>query len=484
MSEKKICAAYVRVSTEDQAEYSPDSQLALLREYAKRNDMLLPEEYIFKDEGISGRTAEKRPDFMRLISTAKQKPRPFETILVWKFSRFARNQEESIVYKSLLKKENDIDVVSISEPLAEGPFGGLIERIIEWFDEYYSIRLSGEVTRGMTERARRGKHNANAPFGYVMAQGELQIDPERSETVRQIYRSFLQGETILSIAKKLNDAGCRTLRGKTWENRTVRYVLTNPIYTGVVRWSPNGANDYHLRYGHGEETMVVPGNHEPLIDKADFDAVQEKLRLFERTYKGTGDRISQRQNGRHMLQGMVKCSACGATLTVYCKEYMNCVQYAHGKCTRSHSVRTDALEQLVLGVIRSHFDALDFEVVQTLPPELAGEREALRRRIDHEQMILDRCREAYLAGIDTLEEYRANKAAAARKMEQLQQKLQAMQAPEPIDKKAFAEQHRSALAILSKPETPGDEKNRLLRTFVDHIVYSKASNTVQITFKS
>ena len=135
MSEKKICAAYVRVSTEDQAEYSPDSQLELLREYAKRNDMLLPDEFVFRDEGISGRTAEKRPDFMRLISTAKQKPRPFSTILVWKFSRFARNQEESIVYKSLLKKENDIDVVSISEPLAEGPFGGLIERIIEWFDE-------------------------------------------------------------------------------------------------------------------------------------------------------------------------------------------------------------------------------------------------------------------------------------------------------------------------------------------------------------
>lgn len=79
-----------------------------------------------------------------------------DVILVWKFSRFARNQEESIVYKSLLSKKHNVEVTSVSEPLVDGPFGSLIERIIEWMDEYYSIRLSGEVTRGMTEKALRG----------------------------------------------------------------------------------------------------------------------------------------------------------------------------------------------------------------------------------------------------------------------------------------------------------------------------------------
>ena len=59
---------------------------------------------------------------------------PIDVILVWKFSRFARNQEESIVYKSMLKKDN-VDVISVSEPLIEGPFGSLIERIIEWMDD-------------------------------------------------------------------------------------------------------------------------------------------------------------------------------------------------------------------------------------------------------------------------------------------------------------------------------------------------------------
>ena len=100
-----------------------------------------------------------------MISIAKSPEHPIDAIVVWKFSRFARNQEESIVYKSMLKKDG-IEVLSVSEPLVEGPFGSLIERIIEWMDEYYSIRLSGEVTRGMTEKALRGGYQARPPLGY------------------------------------------------------------------------------------------------------------------------------------------------------------------------------------------------------------------------------------------------------------------------------------------------------------------------------
>ncbi len=89
-----------------------------------------------------------------MIAMAKQSSHPFDVILVWKFSRFARNQEESIVYKSMLKKD-DVEVISISELLVDLPVWFLIERIIEWMDEYYSIRLSGEVKRGMKEKALR-----------------------------------------------------------------------------------------------------------------------------------------------------------------------------------------------------------------------------------------------------------------------------------------------------------------------------------------
>lgn len=97
-------ALYIRVSTEDQAEFSPDAQKRLLLDYAKRNHILVDEEYIFIDEGISGRIAEKRPGFMSMIAIAKKKPKPFDIILVHRFDRFSRSREDSIVYKSLLKK--------------------------------------------------------------------------------------------------------------------------------------------------------------------------------------------------------------------------------------------------------------------------------------------------------------------------------------------------------------------------------------------
>ena len=168
---------YIRVSTHDQEELSPDSQERLIREYARANNIVLL--HIFIDPGISGRKADKRPQFKEMIANAKSKEHPVDVIIVWRFSRFARNQEESIVYKSLLKRIH-VDVVSLSEPLIPGPFGKLIERIIEWMDEYYSIRLSEDVKRGMTENAYRGKYQTTAPFGYCTGEEHLEVVPEEA----------------------------------------------------------------------------------------------------------------------------------------------------------------------------------------------------------------------------------------------------------------------------------------------------------------
>ena len=106
---------YVRVSTDKQEELSPDSQEKLLREYAAKNNIIILK--VFFEIGISGRKADKRPEFQKMIGLAKSSDHPVDVILVWKFSRFARNQEESIVYKSLLRKQSNVDVVSVSEPL-------------------------------------------------------------------------------------------------------------------------------------------------------------------------------------------------------------------------------------------------------------------------------------------------------------------------------------------------------------------------------
>lgn len=106
MSNLEIGAAYVRVSTDEQTELSPDAQVRVILDAAKADGFLIPEDFIFVEKrGISGRKADNRPEFQRMIALAKsQEPAPFKRLYVWKFSRFARNQEESVFYKSILRK--------------------------------------------------------------------------------------------------------------------------------------------------------------------------------------------------------------------------------------------------------------------------------------------------------------------------------------------------------------------------------------------
>ena len=117
----RTAAAYIRVSTDGQLEYSPDSQLKVIRDYAQKHDFLLPEAYIFREEeGISGKEAKKRPAFMRMIGIAKQKPKPFDCIILWKFSRFARSRRDSIVYKTMPVSYTHLDVYKRQHILCPG----------------------------------------------------------------------------------------------------------------------------------------------------------------------------------------------------------------------------------------------------------------------------------------------------------------------------------------------------------------------------
>ena len=236
--ETKYAFGYVRVSTGKQDELSPDSQAKLLKDYAKSHGYVVSK--IFYEVGISGRKADKRPEFQKMIGLAKASDHPADAILVWKYSRFARNQEESIVYKSLLKKKHNVDVISVSEPLVDGPFGSLIERIIEWMDEYYSVRLSGEVTRGMKEKAERGGYQARPPLGYkiVTHKEPPVIVPEEAEIVKLIFEKYANENLgIFEIARLLNMHNFKTSHGKEFERRSIEYILQNPTYCGMIRWN-------------------------------------------------------------------------------------------------------------------------------------------------------------------------------------------------------------------------------------------------------
>lgn len=471
MSDIKIGAAYIRVSTHDQEEYSPDSQLKMIRDYAAKNGIVVPDEYIFRDDGISGRKAEKRPEFMRMISIAKQKPTPFDVILVWKFSRFARNEEESIVYKSLLRRECKVDVISISEPIMDGPFGSLIERIIEWMDAFYSVRLAGEVKRGMLEKVTRGEAVSIPAFGYQIKDKQYIPDPDEAQMARKIFDDYLAGVPQREIAMRLNAMGYRTKRGNLFELRTIEYILQNPVYIGKIRWNPKGRT---RRNYHDKSIMIVQGTHTPLITDEVFAAVQEKVAAVKASYAPYA-----RQTGiNYMLQGLVKCSSCGATMSRSHGDGLQCSRYSKGTCNVSHYVSIQELSQLFMAAVNAAVESKDFNIIHKTTAA-GSDLPVYQAQLDKERRKLARIKDAYTSGIDTLDEYKANKTKVLASIAELEKKLQTT-AKTKFDVDAYADRVSSAMREVARTDISEPEKNKIIHTFVDHAVFTRSKSGLSL----
>lgn len=275
----KTAAAYIRVSTEEQTELSPDSQIRAIRAYAAGHDYTVPDRYIFVDAGISGKNTKKRAAFHAMIETAKTKPKPFHAILLWKFSRFARSRQDSIIYKTMLRKQLGIEVISITEQLSDEPISLLMEAMIEAMDEYYSVNLAEEVRRGMLEKFRRGCPVSHPPLGYRAENGVWVIDETQAAVVREIFRLFLDGKEVGAITEILNRNGYKTARGNPFDCRGVRYILQNPAYIGHLRWSRNGITGRNFSHTN---LLTVPGTHQPIVSQEIWEAVhsaENRMRL-------------------------------------------------------------------------------------------------------------------------------------------------------------------------------------------------------------
>ena len=459
----RIGALYIRVSTDDQAELSPDAQKRLLLDYAKKNGIIISNDFIFS-ESVSGRQVQKRPEFQRMIGIAKQPSHPIDVILVWKYSRFARNQEESIVYKSMLKKDH-VEVISVSEPLIDGPFGSLIERIIEWMDEYYSIRLSGEVLRGMKEKALRNGYQSSPCLGYeAIGHGKpYQINEAEYAMVSYImdlYDNQNMDET--AIARKCNDLGYKTKRGNPFERRTIDRILQNPFYCGIVSW--NG--------------VEFEGAHEVRISKERFDRRQRLIASRKRPMKARSVSTC-----KHWLSGLLKCSVCGATLSYTGNgkcPYFQCWKYAKGFHKTSVALSVRKAEEAVITYFDQILSGADFTYVRKDEPtaDNTAAIEQIQRELSKLSTRENRIRDAYESGIDTLEEYKANKDRLINNRLQLENELETLQKEQEekeLNKDDVLHEIKSVNDILKNPDVSYEEKGTLIRTIVDQIVYDKES---------
>jgi len=307
-------AIYARVSRDRQdVDLSISAQVKALREHADRNGYRVVTEYV--DEAESGRSID-RPGFKAMIGAARQAILPFGVILVWKLSRFARNREDSIIYKSLLRKHG-VQVVSINEPVEDTPSGRLLEGIIEVIDEFYSANLSQDVVRGMRENASRGFFlGGTVPYGYrrvsvkdgEMTRTKLEPNPATAPVVQRIFRECLYGTGLKEIAKGLNRDGVTTSFGKEWSPTSVHNILRNETYAGTLVW------DLRKKRTVGRTEAFPPvrveGAWPGIIDLQTFEEARRKRAA--RAPRITHPRVVFSQ---YLLSGMIRCRDCGAAMT-------------------------------------------------------------------------------------------------------------------------------------------------------------------------
>jgi len=468
-----IGALYIRVSTTEQLEFSPEAQKRAILNYAQKNNIKIPNEYIFCDNGVSGKNAKKRPMFMKMINMAKNKPRPFDVILVHKYDRFARNREDSVVYKSMLKRECGIKVISITEHIEDDKFSIIFESMLEAMAEYYSINLAEEVKKGMTEKALKGEYQTCPPFGYEKKENKpLLVKENEAFFVKYIYNEYLKGRSVLSIAKKINEFGIKTHKGNKFDSRIVKYILQNPVYIGFARWTPSGKRE---NKANSKDTIIKKSNHQSIIDEKTFYKVQEIFLKKKRL------KLPSKKNCKHWLSGVFVCENCGSVMVKSGKKYFQCGFYTKGKCSVSHALPIKEVEKIVINELNNLFKKYnlkpEIKLISNQKSDIAFQKSKLQKLISLEEKKIERARNAFLNGIETIDEYKIIKSEIEKQIDllnsQLKQYKDSVVSVNILDIENFLFGNYSI-----------EIKNNFIKSIIKKIEYKKNTNKLKFYFRA
>ena len=365
-------AAYCRVSTEEEEQQSSyEAQCS----YYTDKIMTNPEwtmAGIFADEGITGTSTKKRDDFNRMIRRCRQKK--IDLILTKSISRFARNTLDCLRYVRALK-ELGIGVYFEKENINTMDMDTeLILTFMGAFAQSESESISANVKWGIRQAMKEGKvHiNFNRLFGYyVKEDGSPGIDPDKAESVRNIYDRYLAGDSLREIKQKLESAGVLAPNGsERWDFTEIRRILTNEKYVGDAllqkTFKPDVLSGKIVKNTGQLPMYLVQNNHPAIISRDIFNAVQaerERRNARKSPSQKTSSTGRSCYASKYALSERLVCGECG-TLYRRCtwkrngktKIVWRCVNrldYGTRYCHDSPSMEENSLQQAIMKALNS-----------------------------------------------------------------------------------------------------------------------------------
>ena len=385
-------AAYCRVSTDDEEQLtSYEAQRTFYTDKIMENpDWTMAG--IFADEGITGTSARKRPEFLRMIRQCKQ--RKIDLILTKSISRFARNTVDCLTYVRLLK-EHGIAVIFEEQNIntLESDSEMLIT-LLGAFAQAESESISANVRWGIRQAMREGKVNINYKYLYAYekgADGKPQIIPEQAEVVKGIYDRFLAGASLRQLQEWLEAENIPNSAGrKGWTINAVRGILTSEKYCGDILRQKTFISDCISKKAvknTGQLLKYLIQNHHPaIVDRKTFDAVQVELarrKAAKSPTKAASTGLTSYAS-KYALSERLVCGECG-TLYHRCTWRKNgktrivwrCVSrldYGKRYCHNSPTLDEEPLQRAVLAAVNKAMgqkDALIWKVARAMEMELS-----------------------------------------------------------------------------------------------------------------
>ena len=364
-------AAYCRVSTDDEEQLT--SYEAQKNYYTDK--IMTNREWtmagIFADEGITGTSARKRPEFQRMIHQCRQKK--IDIILTKSISRFARNTVDCLNYIRTLKelgiavifeKENINTLETESE---------IMITLLGAFAQAESESISANVRWGKRQAMREGKISIQYSnfYGYIKGEdGKPQINPEEAEVVRRIFRMYLGGASFRMIQRYLGDEEIPNSRGvTTWHATSIRTMLMDEKYCGDVlmqkTFVENCITKKVIRNTGQLPMYLIKDHHEGIISHEVFDAVQSEIarRTSMRTSSKYAPTGMSCYASKYALSERLVCGECG-TLFRRCTwtqkgekrivwRCLSRLEFGSKYCHKSPSLHEKPLQRAILAAINS-----------------------------------------------------------------------------------------------------------------------------------